>query len=65
MEVSPNTVQIPSPHNGKLETVFTKLRNEITHRVNSSLEETRNGIISNMIRLKDIVHVAIMSQLKQ
>lgn len=65
MEVSPNTVQIQSPYNRKLETVFTKLRNEITHRVDSSPEETRNGIISNMIGLKDIAHVAIMSQLRQ
>jgi hypothetical protein len=61
MKVAPNTVQIPSPHNSKLETIYTKLRNEITHRIGISPEETRNGIIGNMIGLKEISHVAIVS----
>jgi len=61
MRVAPNTIQIPSPHNNKLETIYTKLRNEITHRIGTSPEETRNGIIGNMLGLKEISHVAIFS----
>ncbi len=63
MKVSPNTIQIPSPHNKKQETIFTKLRNEITHRVDSSPEETRNGIISNIYGLREIAHSAIILQI--
>lgn len=65
MKVSPNTLQIPSPHNNKLETIYTKLRNEITHRVDSSPEETKNGIMCNTHSLKSIAHTAIMSEIKR
>lgn len=65
MKVSPSTLQVPSPHNNKPETIYTKLRNEITHRVDSSPEETRNGIISNTHGLRCIAHTAIMSEIKQ
>lgn len=65
MKISQKTVQVLSPHNQKQETIFTKLRNEITHRVDSSPEETRNGIMCNMHSLKCIAHTAIMSEIKQ
>lgn len=65
IKVAPNTVQIPSPHNSKLETIYTKLRNEITHRIGISPEETRNGIIDNISGLKEISHVAIFSEKEQ
>ncbi len=65
MPVSPNTLQVPSPHNNKPETIYTKLRNEITHRVDSSPEETKNGILSNIHGLKNIVHIAILEEIKQ
>jgi hypothetical protein len=65
MNISPNTLQIPSPHNNKLETIYTKLRNEITHRVGCSPEETKNGIRCNTHSLKSIAHSAIMSEIKQ
>lgn len=64
MKLSPDTLQVPSPHNNKPETIYTKLRNEITHRVDSSPEDTRSGIISNAHRLKCIARTAIMSELK-
>lgn len=65
MKVSPRTLQVPSPYNNKPETIYTKLRNEITHRVDSSPEKTRNGIMSNTHSLKYIAHTAIMSEIKQ
>ena len=65
IKVSPNTVQVPSPHNKKPETIFTKLRNNITHRVDSSPEETRNEIMCNTYSLQCIVHAAIISEIKQ
>ncbi len=63
MQVAPNTIQVSSPHNKKQETIFTKLRNEITHRVDTAPEDTRNGIINNLHGLREIAHTAIMSQI--
>jgi hypothetical protein len=65
MKVSPSTLQVPSPHNNKPETIYTKLRNEITHRVDNSPRETRSGIIGNTHKLKCIVHTAIMAEIKK
>ena len=65
MKVSPNTLQVPSPHNKKPETIYTKLRNEITHRLRGSPVGTRNGILCNTHNLKCIVQTAIMSEIKQ
>jgi len=62
METSPNTVQTPSPLNDKFETIYTKLRNEITHRTNISHEQTRNEIINTLSEFKEITHKAINSQ---
>jgi|SRR6056297_2493102 len=64
MKVSPNTLQVPSPHNNRPETIYTKLRNEITHRVDSSPGETRSGIIGNTHNLKCIAHTAIMAEIR-
>lgn len=63
MEISPNTDQTQSPHSGRPETIYTKLRNEITHRTNISLELTRNEIINNISEFKRIVHRAIESHI--
>jgi len=63
MQVAPNTIQVTSPHNKKQETIFTKLRNEITHRVGTPPDDTRNGIIGNLHGLREIAHTAIMSQI--
>ena len=65
MTVSPSALQVPSPHNNKLETIYTKLRNEITHRVDSSPDETKKGILSNIHGLKQIVQTAILEKIKQ
>lgn len=64
MRASPSTLQMPSPHNGNPETVFTKLRNEVTHRISNPPERTRSEIITNMLELENIAHMAVMSQLK-
>ncbi|WP_321530704.1 hypothetical protein [uncultured Desulfuromonas sp.] len=63
MMASPSTVQMPSPHNGRPETVFTKLRNELTHRVDNPPENTRIEIITNTPELVNIAHKAVMSKL--
>jgi hypothetical protein len=63
MKIFPNTVRNSSPHNNKQETIFTRLRNEINHRVNRSPEETKNDIICNVNKLKHVAHAAIVSQI--
>ncbi len=60
MEICPNTIRSPSPHNNrKLETIFTRLRNEITHRTNLSPVTTRNEVINNLDSFKQITQKAI------
>lgn len=63
MKIYPETIRYSSTYNEKQETIFTKLRNEITHRANSSPEENKNDIICNVNKLKYIAHAAIMSQI--
>lgn len=60
LKVAPTTPQSPSPHNTKnLETIYTRLRNEITHRTNARPEATMAEIISNLDDFKKIVHMAL------
>lgn len=62
MSIDSRTAQIASPHNRMLETIYTKLRNEITHRGKTPPEETRNGIIDNLCQFKEIVFQSILMQ---
>jgi hypothetical protein len=52
----PATPQSISPHGGKPETIYTRLRNEITHRTNVSPETTRAEIMDNLDGFRMIVH---------
>nr|WP_320012418.1 hypothetical protein [uncultured Desulfobulbus sp.] len=60
MSIDPETEQSKSPHNNKLETIYSKLRNEITHRVSTSPEEIRNKIIQYLPKFNEITHNAIV-----
>lgn len=61
LKVAPTTPQSPSPYTKNLETIYTRLRNEITHRTNVGWETTMAEIISNLDEFKTIVHVALKS----
>ena len=63
LKVAPTTPQLPSPHTGKLETIYTKLRNEITHRANVGPKITMAEIIDNLYEFKRIVHIAMKATL--
>lgn len=53
----PATPQSISPHDGKPETIYTRLRNEITHRANDvGPETTRVEIMDNLDGFRMIVH---------
>ncbi len=52
----PATPQSISPHDGKPETIYTRLRNEITHRTNVGPEITKTKIMDNLDRFRTIVH---------
>ncbi len=56
---SPETIQTSSPHNQKPETIYRRLRNEVTHRTANPPESMRNEIISNISEFKKIVKIAI------
>jgi len=56
MALEPNTPQSISTHTRQPETIYTRLRNEITHRINSDPETTRVEIINNQDNFKKIVH---------
>ncbi len=43
------------------ETIYTRLRNEITHRITANPEETRRGILSNLDAFQTIIHQALTS----
>ena len=58
MRQSPNTIQTPSPHNGKPETIYSRLRNEVTHRTGNPPESIRNEIIFNISEFTKIVKTA-------
>ena len=59
MKVAPTTPQSASPHTGKPETIYTKLRNEITHRSNVGHETTRAQIINHLYKFRAIVLTAL------
>jgi hypothetical protein len=59
MHTHPSTAQTESPHNGRMETIYTKLRNELTHRVTMSPHETTASIIDNLYMFKNIIFIAI------
>lgn len=52
----PATPQSIRPHDGKSETIYTRLRNEITHRADVGPEITRTEIMNNLDRFRTIVH---------
>ena len=52
----PATPQSISPHDGKPETIYTRLRNEITHRTYVGPETTRAEIMDNLYGFRIIVH---------
>jgi hypothetical protein len=58
---APNTLQSVSPFNGKDETIYTRLRNEITHRPATSPEITRKEIMDNLDSFRTIVRGIIKS----
>ena len=60
MKVAPETIQAPSPYNKGNETIYTKLRNQITHRIDISPDETREGVIGNILGLRNISHMSIL-----
>lgn len=57
----PSTPQSISPYSGKTETIYSRLRNEITHRTTPGPEATRNEIMNCMDSFRDIVHRIIES----
>jgi hypothetical protein len=60
MKVAPSTPQSVSPHKRSvMETIYTKLRNEITHRTNVPYETTRAEIINHSYAFRRIVRTAI------
>ncbi len=61
MEVAPTTPQSISPHTRNPETVYTRLRNEITHRTNVGPEITRAEIIKHLDEFRTIVHRVVKS----
>jgi len=58
---APTTPQSVSPHDGKTETIYTRLRNELTHRTAGSPETTRKEIMNNLDSFRTIVHRIIES----
>jgi hypothetical protein len=63
MKIAPNTCQTPRPDKLPskeiLETIYTRLRNEITHRMGNHPEDTRDEILKHLYEFKIIVHSAI------
>lgn len=56
----PKIVQTPSPHSGKPETVYTRLRNELAHgRLSVNLENTKHEVESRWPGLMNLVREAI------
>lgn len=60
MRINPETEQFQSSHNNKPETIYSKLRNEITHRVCISPDENRNKIMQCLHKFTEIAHKAIV-----
>jgi len=61
LKVAPTTPQSSSPHTKNLESIYTRLRNEITHRTNIRPETTMAEIINHLDKFKRIVRIAIKS----
>ena len=63
MKIAPNTCQTfrpdKLPNKEILETTYTRLRNEITHRIGNHPEDTRDEILKHLYKFKIIVHSAI------
>lgn len=49
---------------GIKETIYTRLRNEITHRIAANPEETRREILSNLDAFQTIIHQALTSKMR-
>jgi len=58
---APTTPQSISPHSGKPETIYTRLRNEIAHRAKVGPDATRAEIMNNLDRFRMIVHGILKS----
>jgi hypothetical protein len=58
---APATPQSISPHDGKAETIYTRLRNELAHRTNAIPETMRKEIMNNLDSFRTIVHNIIES----
>lgn len=63
IKAAPTTHREPSPHTGKPETIYTKLRNEITHSTNAGPETTRAEIMNHLDEFRRIVHKAVKSKI--
>ncbi len=61
MLLEPATHQSTSPHSGRSESVYTRLRNEIAHRTNVDPETTRAEIMDNLDGFRMIVHRILKS----
>ena len=61
MKVAPTTPRSISPHTEKPETVYTMLRNQITHRTSVGPEITRAEIIKHLDEFRPIVHRVVKS----
>lgn len=59
----PLAVQTKSPHNGKLETIYTRIRNEITHRAEVNRESVRADVLNNLDAFKAIVRRVIQARI--
>lgn len=63
LEVDPNCEQTISPNNGKPETVYTRLRNELAHkRVGSKYSETKKMIRQKIEEFSGIVKKVILNK---
>lgn len=56
LSLEPNTPRSISQHTRQPETIYTRLRNEITHRINSTPDVTRIEIMNNQDNFKKIVY---------
>jgi hypothetical protein len=63
MKADNTTPQTKSPNTGKPETIYTRLRNEITHRTDVNQETTRNEIKNHLDKFRLIVRDAVKSSI--
>lgn len=60
LSIAPSTPMSKSPRNSNCETIYTKLRNQITHYRNTPPEITRREIINCLDEFRIIVHKAVI-----